>query len=292
MTATTLYSSKNMQSGRPLALVAEDNVTIRENTVRNLARHGVASIAVGSFTQAAGALSDVPRLDVALLDIHLALDKDRDDRGGIDIARLLRGKGSTARIIGYSAKFKDRTLTPSELKLFDSTETKGSLTHTDHVRLWKLCAEYAKESYSRRRSEELEHQEQLRRLYEIEVPAEEVLRRLQLDHQPIKQYMAEGALGLAGYRVKVVKLPPGESGEKSQPLLVWRQKVREGTKSWVNLEVYGYPALYATGANESAALKSLARSLRLTVADLAQMKKLGAADESLKLLLTYLFGGE
>jgi CheY-like chemotaxis protein len=287
-----MYSSKNIQSGRPLALVAEDNVTIRENTVRNLERHGVVSIAVGSYTQAASALNDAPRLDVALLDIHLAVDKDRDDRGGIDIARLLRASPSTARIIGYSSKFKDRTLTRSELKLFDCTETKGSLTHADHVSLWKLCAEYAKKSYSHRRAEELGHQEQLRRLYESEVPAEEVLRRLQLEDKPIKHYTAEGALGLAGYRVKVVKLPTRAGGEKWPPLLVWRQKIREGGRSWVNLEVYGYPALYSTGANEGAALKSLARSLALTDGDIGKMKKVGPADESLEVLMTYLFGGK
>lgn len=285
MTAPNQDPSENLSTGRPLALVAEDNVTIRENAVHNLESRGVTAIAVGSLSQAASALTISPRVDVALLDIHLDLDKGRDDRGGVAIARLIRESCAKTRIIGYSGKFKEKSLTSNELELFDKTEAKGYLTHNDHVRLWELCVTFAQRSYLDWRSHALEHQQQLRRLYETELPAAEVIQRLSMDDQSVEQYTAEGALGLAGYLVKVIKLKT-PSGTRLPPLVVWEQHVREEGKDWINLEVYGQPALYAVGVNESKALKSLACFMELIAGDLSEMPERTGADEELHQFLT------
>lgn len=285
---TDLSPSKTLQPATPLALVAEDNISLREITVQRLQAGGVASVTVSSFSQATDALKVSPPVDVALLDIHLDPDKDRENRGGIEIARHLRATSPTTRIIGYTS---EGSLSPAETNLFDDTMAKGGLSHNDHKKLWALCKRYARESYEARRDSALLHQEKLRRTYEVEIPELEVLRRLRMEEpDPPREFTAEGALGLAGYRVKVVSLSlPDRDQEKSRPFVVWEQRVREGSEDWVNLEVYGHPRLYATGPNEAEALESLAAFIALTHRDLDDIAKPLAEDAPLKRFLSSLY---
>ncbi|MFI5387396.1 MAG: hypothetical protein ACHQ50_14900 [Fimbriimonadales bacterium] len=284
----TTVSDEVIGVGRPLALVAEDNLSLRENTVRMLDRRGVAAIPVGSFQQAANALTVSPRVDVALLDIHLDPDRDKDDRGGIAIARLLRSGASPIKIIGYSGKFREDELSRDELRLFDKTNAKGLLSHADHVELWDICAEWAQSIYNEKIDAKQGHLEQLRRLYESEVPEVEVLRRLQMDIPGTNEFTAEGALGLAGYRVRMVQVTP-HSGGPSRPFVVWEQQTVEDAQHWTNVEVYDYSELYSSGANEAEALESLAEYLILTGRDLDQAEKLSASEIRLKAFIDSLF---
>ncbi len=291
----TAITSKDL-GARPLALVAEDNVTLREHTVRTLDRRGIGVIPVGSLSQAAHALAVSPCVDVALLDIHLDVDKDRDDRGGIAIAQLLRKSFKSTRIIGYSGKFRENTLSGAELGLFDTAEAKGALSAEDHLRLWEMCATFAIESYARRRAAALAEQERLRRLYEVEAPEVEVLRRFRLDDdaaagEPVDAYTAEGALGLAGYRVKVIILTPARK-QSSRPFVVWEQHIHEDDTEWLNVEVYGQPELYATGKSEVEALESLASFMELVKADIAESSDISEHDRSLNAFLSSLFPEE
>jgi CheY-like chemotaxis protein len=269
---TSMRADEVLSVGRPLALVAEDNVVLRENTVRMLDRRGVAAIPVGSYAQAANALMVSPRVDVALLDLHLDIHKEVKDKGGIAIARLLRSSSAHIRIIGYSGKFRDAELRDDELALFDETKAKGQLSHSDHIELWDKAAAAARESHELRRQAAFSHHDNLRRLYEAEVPEPAILQRLQMDDPPADEFTAEGALGLAGYKVKVVQLRL--RGAESRPFLVWEQQMTEDDVLWVNLEVYEHPDLYSAGYTESEALNALAEFISLTQHDIL------AADEA------------
>lgn len=268
--------------GRPLALIAEDNLQLRENTVRMLGRRGIAVIPVSSYTQAASALMVSPRVDVAMLDIHLHFDKDVLDKGGLDIARMLRALSTSPTIIGYSGKFNEDELSDEELDLFDETRAKGHLTIDDQRELWDLCAELARRSYENRRYIAEERFEQLRRQYEASVPSLEIIRRLRMDNSDAQEFTAEGALGLAGYRVRIVALGnPGQPDAPARNFVVWAQDVVDDEQTWVNLEVYEHHDLYSTGPTEQAALEALAEFMALTRADLLSIEGISPSDARL-----------
>jgi len=253
-----------------------------------LGRRGIAVIPVSSYTQAASALMVSPRVDVALLDIHLHLDKNVLDKGGLDIARLLRALSTSPTIIGYSGKFNEEELSDEELNLFDETRAKGHLTKADQHELWDLCAEMARRSYEGRRYVAEERFEQLRRHYEADVPPLEVIRRLRMDDSEAQEFTAEGALGLAGYRVRIVALEAlGHPEAPARNFVVWAQDVVEDDNEWVNLEVYEYHDLYSTGGTESEALDALAEFMALTREDLLSIEELSSSDGR---LLTFLDG--
>lgn len=284
--AIRVLAIEELAVGRPLALVADDNIAIREDTVHMLDRRGIAVIPVGSYRQAASALMVSPRVDVALLDIHLHGDKNVLDKGGLDIARLLRASSAHTTIIGYSGKFNEEELSDEELMLFDETRAKGRLNKKDQAELWNLCAEHARRSFDARRDLAEEEFERLRRLYEIEVPRAEILRRLRMESSQSEEFTAEGALGLAGYRVRIIAFDP-YNGASHRAFVVWAQEVVENGRQWVNLEVYEHHDLYSAGETEQEALDALAEFMALTRADLLQISGRSPSDEA---LLTFLNG--
>ncbi len=242
---------------RPLALVAEDNPILREQTLRVLDRRGITAVAVGSYSQASTTLTHDSGFDVALLDIHLDHDKDSDDKGGIDIARLIKTSFPETEIIGYSGKFASRELSPDERELFTATRTKGRLTQKDHQELWDLTELYARQRHEERRARAFDTLTQLRRLYENEVSEKAILTRKPAgESESRRSYTAEGALGVAGFRLTVTRLRLGRT-KRSRELVVWEQNVVEDRKRWVNLEIYGVPELYASGRRFDYAVAAL-----------------------------------
>lgn len=271
-------------AGRPLALVAEDNPFLRENTVRILDGRGVSAIAVGSVEQAASALQNSPRVDVALLDIHLAADKDLDDKGGVAIARLLRTHYRGTKIIGYSGRFHERDLAEAELALFDETHAKGLLTQEEHEELWATCAHIGRESFFLRRVEGEQKADELKRLYEQEFQHIEVLRRFQMDDASSDELTAEGALGLSGYKIRLVHLV-SPRGVPSKPFVVWKQDVFEEGNRWVNMELYGWPEIYSSGTDEVDALMGLAQAMHATREDIESSDEPDDRDQDLHAFL-------
>jgi hypothetical protein len=261
---------------------------LREGWVRLLTQQGIDSLPVSSFSHAERALEASPEPDVALLDVHLDPDAYRENKGGIEIAQLLRETSTATRIIGYTA---EGTLSPAESQYFDITWAKGSLTREDHLEMLGQCTCFARESFALRQNETLEREDRLRRDYEGEVTEEEVLRLLEKDgSERAGEYTAEGELGLAGYRIRVIRVTlPDEDGRESRPFLVWEQSVSENEQDWVNLEVYGHPRLFASGRSEEEALESLGAFIGWTHDDLARHPTTAAEDAPFKRFLDSLY---
>ncbi|MFL5872319.1 MAG: hypothetical protein ACJ75T_02445 [Solirubrobacterales bacterium] len=267
--------------------MAEDNIPLRETWVRILGTDGVDSLPVSSYSQAVKALKLSPELDVALLDVHLDPDPNRENKGGIEIAELLRKTSPHTRIIGYTS---EGTLAPAESQYFDITMAKGSLTREDHQEMWELCTRFARESFASRQNETLKREDLLRRDYEREVTEGDVIRLLHADDPNLAdEYTAEGELGLAGYRIKVITVPLPEEERESRPFPLWEQHVYEDDQDWVNLEVYGHPRLFASGRSEMEALEFLAAFIGWTRDDLAQHPTAAAEDAPFKRFVESLY---
>jgi CheY-like chemotaxis protein len=278
---SVLLDDATRSGARPLVLVAEDQPFLRESTVRMLDRQGLSAIAVGSVQQAVTALEASPRVDVALLDIHLVNDKEIEDKGGIEIARLLRKAVPEIRIIGYSGRFHENDLSSEELGLFDQSLAKGRLTREDHEELWRLCVTYGRDSYFERRLKAVEQYEYMRREYENDYPRIEVLRRFQMEDADSEQLTAEGALGMAGFKIRLVRMVDPGSGLSSNPFVLWQQETIEDGVKWFNLEAYGWPEVYASAHTEDEALVGMTLYMSLIRQDIQDSEQVEERDLAL-----------
>jgi CheY-like chemotaxis protein len=265
--------SHSVQTGRPLVLVAEDVDYLRETTVWALDRHGVNTLPVSSVRQAVEALTLSETIDAAILDIHLLPDHDLDDKGGIEVARLLRASRPTVYIIGYSSHFRHEQLTNSELKVFDETNTKGNwLSEEEFEVLWSEVASKALERQRQRECAEFDRLESMRRLYEAHNPENELLERLREDsmqetvrslHEDrfaVPEMTAEGPLAPAGFSIRLLSDAIDEWSDVG-PTIVWHQKQETLSDTWHNLEVYEHPQIYAAEPALSDAIESLKQNL-------------------------------
>ena len=270
---------------RPLALVAEDNHHLRETTVKMLALKGLSPIGVSSVQQAQTALAHTPRIDVALLDINLNEEDEPRDKGGIAIARLLRSSNYRTRIIGYSSSFTENELRQDEKELFEYSIAKGTGSSIDHEQLWSRCADLARESFNDRRAEAAEQSSQMRRMYEDEYPQMQVLRRFRVDDfTDDEELTAEGALGLAGWKIRLVRAEI-RAGHFTRPFVIWRQEATEDASSWVNLEVYAWPELYSSGTDDEDAMAGLLHFMSMTLKDVEGIEGPTVRDTSLAAFL-------
>jgi CheY-like chemotaxis protein len=266
-------------STSPIALIAEDNAYIREDTVRRLKQRGISTIPVGSFRQAAEALNLVGDIDVAVLDIHLVGDHTVNDKGGIEIARLLRTTREEMHIVAYSGHFGDDELTNEERRIFDRTFTKGSdLTRKERRALWDEVADKAVRVAENRMAQTMDHQDKLRRLYELEFSRLKVLQDLDFETNE-REYTAEGALGLQGYTLRVVTPPSGEIG---QPVLVWHNTTEDSDReTWHNLEAYEFPDIYSSNLSFGEAVEDFFVYLVALRDELDQISALGPDERKL-----------
>jgi CheY-like chemotaxis protein len=243
---------------RPVVLIVEDNEVGLRRRAALLADAGCTPIPVRSRDDALRELRASPGVDMVLTDIHL-LDRV-GDRSGVELARSAKRINNELPVAGYSAHFRDADELGPDLDLFDRTWIKGTMTGADILRTIDDCRTLALAYRRARTRTALKLLDVLRRRHEAARPDVELLRRLvpgSAESDVVEQRLRE-----AGYRLRLVEADD-ISGFKA-PIIVWLLNHSDS----VEAEVYGQPALYADGDDETEAVANLVELMRLYAAEL------------------------
>ena len=242
----------------PVVLIVEDEARALELRIDAFSDAGFTAIGVQTADEAVRELRAGPAVDVVLTDIRL--DKSvPDDKSGVDLARYIKDSyGGGMPVAGYSAVFRDSDV-EGDRGIFDAFWTKGTGGIGQIDKIIARCREYALDRRRARQQEALEAYDELRRGHEEAYPDVELMREL----RPGADSTAprnDASLANAGYRLKLVEADKG----LAQPVIVWLLDTGEGTDA----EVYGQPALYAHGHDDTEAITLLVDLMRLYAEDI------------------------
>jgi CheY-like chemotaxis protein len=241
----------------PVVLIVEDEDRALELRIDAFADAGFIAIGVQSPEEALREMRGGPAIDVVLTDIRL--DKSRpDDKSGVQLASRIKDTYGDIPVAAYSAVFGDSDVR-DEREVFDAVWPKGAAEIEQIDDIIAKCLEYARGRRRERQETAFEVHERLRRRHEEEHPDIELMRELSPGSSPTAP-RNDAILGEAGYRLKLLE---AEYTGLSQPVIVWLLDTGHG----VDAEVYGQPALYEHGRNDSEAIARLIDLMGLYVAE-------------------------
>jgi DNA-binding NarL/FixJ family response regulator len=132
----------------PMIMVVEDEPDALEQRTSVLVGLKCATIGSRSEEEAVEKMSDGP-VDLVLTDIRLKVP--RDDKSGVEFARYVKRTYQDVPVIGYSARFADKDLAPTDKDIFDEVWPKD-LDFEQIDELMQRCRALASAHYERRRA--------------------------------------------------------------------------------------------------------------------------------------------
>jgi CheY-like chemotaxis protein len=267
----------------PIVLVIEDDPQSLEARIGRFEDLGFAVIPAGSFQRALGELDTVPGIDLVVTDINLSRE-DPYDKSGVDIARHVRETRPGVPVAAYSGQLTEDALSTDEVELFDLRMIRGGYTKRAELsRMFDRCVQLASDGRRQRATAMEDRLEMLRRTYAQLHPEVEVI--LTLSPDTPSQTPSDAVLEREGFRLRAVG-PDVSHGRRT--FLIWSRPTAGETE----IEVYGYPNLYAYGPTESVAVERLVELLGLLWQDLADAEHDVVADAArMREFLASLFGG-
>lgn len=247
---------------RPLVLIVEDVPASRSVRIDLFRSIGCAALGAGSHDEALRELRASPGLDLVLCDIHLG--KDRNDKSGVALARLIKSLRADLPLIGYSAVFDEDALTEEDREVFDAQYARGSQDEALEKTV-EMCRGLAIRHREARLS-------RAARETATGGPPTPTVRHLVPGPAGIAQI--EDELREAGYSLRLVQ--PEEGNRLRDPLMVWLRQSSE----IVEAEVYNHPSLHATGESADTAIASV---LSLMASRWAEISAAPASDQDQEL---------
>ena len=291
-----------------LALVVDDNPDIIAASKVYFEGHGLKAIGATSVQEALRHVKTTPSLDLVITDVHLSLDPESADTGGVTLAKEIRKLRSDLPVLAYTGQKDPDFSAQVDWGVFNEPLSKGG-GFEEIERNLATCLEYAR-GYQRKRISTAK--DELRRLQEkYRIPNYEVetLRSFlpgsrasagRENSDPSEQAKtdeisnADELLRRFGYELQFVEAGAKVGDEQTgmalaqTPIPVWIKK--EG-KLFV-AELYGHPSIYADGERRRDAIESLAKLMCGYHKDLleARDQELGPEMLNLKGYLIQLFG--
>jgi CheY-like chemotaxis protein len=276
-----------------LALVVDDQRSIREATKEYFQRHGLRAIVASSVKEALRHVKSTPALDVVITDVDLDPDPDANDTGGVTIAKEVRKIRAALPVLAYTAHKEQDFDAPVDWDVFDEPLGKGGGFKSIEQNLEK-CLGHARRYREKRITSAKDELIRLQQKYEIADYDVATLRSFLPGAHDITDKRVEAGVGMlsadellrrAGYELHLIEAGKPLGDEEvgnvvaSVPVAVWVRK--EGDSSYV-AELYEHPCIYGEASTVEGAIGAVTMLMAGYHQDLQSSKDLGVELQHLK----------